>query len=1170
MSELSDFPSLQQLARAIWHQNGRGAAAIVGAGMSKCASLASETSLRPPLWRDLACQMVSELYPHDENNAPYDALRLAEEYRQYFGQSALDEFIRRNIEDEAWIPSETHNLFLSLPWSDILTTNYDTLLERASRKSVRNYQYVLSESDLSHAKAPRIVKLHGSIGTTSHFVICEEDFRTYPTKYAAFVNLARQVFVENELVLLGFSGDDPNFLAWAGWVRDHLGSSARRIYLAGALNLSASKRKFLESRNIAPIDLYELVKDYDSESRHRMALNLMFEHLRESEPTPLHEWEVNSLPVSSPEFGKDILFERNRIQGIIDIWEKERHSYPGWIICPGKIRSEIRNSLSSLYIKYSILDDIENIYLLKFMVNISWRYRISFSPMDEILLDVIHKKYNSHKNSIKSVDKIVILRCLLWQAFIVDDKARFEDTSRCILEISDTVSDARAEISYFKAVNACIRMEFKEAHELADSIIGIDPFWKVKKASILSEVGFFGLSENVLRQGIAELRERLWADRTSIWIQSRLAWAECFERAFEQSRFKFLPWSEEKYRQIKSDPFLEVNLLREKIWKETEDISQRRIPRFEPGVYFDPDRVVRISSGVSVKPFAELDLMLTDAGMPPRLSIVSCFSADRRKALQCIKNHSESWYLHCIRVLDDKKEYLDIVMSRVDVAILTNEVWVSLEKYITNSINYWTDMIEREPDYATFYLTRRKIAIRILARLVIRMNSSDAERVYQFTINLCNARSVRPGWAEACAELLKNAWSAIAPERRPFLVADTLSLAITDGHWGIDPIEWIYCTEPSIALSSNKKIEWIESAISSMDKGDPRRPFAILRLLYIRKSGPLQILEHDFLEKIWSVVDDGQPSLPGEATIRIPFWCEITKLDGSDIKEDVRDRLFHTSDIDPSRLSSIQMAIMRSMVLPLHNQAVELFDYLIGIDLSPMYQEDSKFIIEKKLSGYSKRYMERSIGLTLACISKCLTTLDKTCERVKEIEKYLNRTHAVGVAAALLWFPDSLRPMELISKTIRRAFQSKAEDDVSDASWVTEQWLGIEAGKEISGDLSDIAEVLVSAIEFRRTSSILYLIKSIIMFVSEGKTTEEQNSRLDSALGDLLDEWSYNNIENEGEESGIISLVREECVRLAYALNKLDSSYSQAEKWLSEFQNDPLPEVRFALSNVTC
>ena len=71
---------------------------------------------------------------------------------------------------------------------------------------------------------PRIAKLHGSFPSNRPFIFTEEDYRTYPRRFAAFVNLVQQSMMENVFCLLGFSGDDPNFLYWTGWVRDHLGS----------------------------------------------------------------------------------------------------------------------------------------------------------------------------------------------------------------------------------------------------------------------------------------------------------------------------------------------------------------------------------------------------------------------------------------------------------------------------------------------------------------------------------------------------------------------------------------------------------------------------------------------------------------------------------------------------------------------------------------------------------------------------------------------------------------------------------------------------------------------------------------------------------------------------------------------------------------------------------
>jgi len=208
LSNLPDYPALQQLGRALWRNGStRGAALLVGAGFSKNAVVAGEDSAQPPLWFELNKALVAELYPGAEDCAPTGALRIAEEYRTYFGQAALDDFIRKRFPDRAWSPGALHASLLELPWSDVLTTNWDTLLEKAAAESMDStYEVVRSESDLPHARAPRIVKLHGTIGDSGPLIFAEEDYRTYPTKHAAFVNLARQIFIENELCLLGFSG----------------------------------------------------------------------------------------------------------------------------------------------------------------------------------------------------------------------------------------------------------------------------------------------------------------------------------------------------------------------------------------------------------------------------------------------------------------------------------------------------------------------------------------------------------------------------------------------------------------------------------------------------------------------------------------------------------------------------------------------------------------------------------------------------------------------------------------------------------------------------------------------------------------------------------------------------------------------------------------------------
>jgi hypothetical protein len=102
---------------------------------------------------------------------------------------------------------------------------------------------------------------------------------------------------------VGFSGDDPNFLQWSGWVRDHLGEKARRIYLVGSLDLSASKRRLLESRGVSPIDFATLIKDVPSEDKDRTCCDLFLSYLANKKPRRAIDWEPNShkaYPVINP------------------------------------------------------------------------------------------------------------------------------------------------------------------------------------------------------------------------------------------------------------------------------------------------------------------------------------------------------------------------------------------------------------------------------------------------------------------------------------------------------------------------------------------------------------------------------------------------------------------------------------------------------------------------------------------------------------------------------------------------------------------------------------------------------------------------------------------------------------------------------------------------------
>ncbi|MCL5281509.1 MAG: SIR2 family protein [Planctomycetes bacterium] len=314
---------LDIIADRLW---GGHAAVMVGAGFSLNA-IPLSGSARMPSWQELARALHARLYSDTKDSfRSMDTLRLADEYSGAFGAASLDRLVKDVIRDEEFRPSDLHARLLELPWAEVFTTNYDTLLERAAQGVIsRRYDVVVDCRDLPFSSRPRIVKLHGSLPKSTPFILSGEQYRTYPTEYAPFVNTVQQSVMENLLCLVGFSGDDPNFERWTGWVRDNLSESMPYIYLIGLPDLTDPWKKVLTDRRIIPVDL----SSCDGVSKHPDALSFFLDYMEQKRPKPPGEWSPRTdLQVSTGKAQpKDLL-------AVLRAWQTQHQAYPGWIVPP--------------------------------------------------------------------------------------------------------------------------------------------------------------------------------------------------------------------------------------------------------------------------------------------------------------------------------------------------------------------------------------------------------------------------------------------------------------------------------------------------------------------------------------------------------------------------------------------------------------------------------------------------------------------------------------------------------------------------------------------------------------------------------------------------------------------------------------------------------------------
>ena len=183
-----------------------------------------------------------------------------------------------NLTESDW---GTHSKLLSGNWKNIYTTNYDSLLEDCAKRDAKYWNVVKAASELTLSDQQNIIKLHGSLknnadegfcfdGNHHHrYIVTRSDYKNYPTEHEAFTQLMKISLLQGTFCLIGFSGDDPNFISWVEWVRNVLAPEMRKnspnkldsfkIFLIAVGNYVPEKDKelFYKNHRIVVIPLRE-------------------------------------------------------------------------------------------------------------------------------------------------------------------------------------------------------------------------------------------------------------------------------------------------------------------------------------------------------------------------------------------------------------------------------------------------------------------------------------------------------------------------------------------------------------------------------------------------------------------------------------------------------------------------------------------------------------------------------------------------------------------------------------------------------------------------------------------------------------------------------------------------------------------------------------------------
>jgi hypothetical protein len=890
---------IAEIAEKLWSGH---ASLMVGAGFSRNAKKSEVTAKGFPLWNDLGDIFFQKLYSKEPTTAEksyLDVSKLANEVEAACDRSTLDEILRDEIPDSEYDPSELHEKLLQLPWIDVFTTNYDTLLERTAEKIFeRRYETVVNKKDLVLSTKPRIIKLHGSFSSERPFTITEEDYRKYPREYAPFVNTVQQSLLENTLCIVGFSGNDPNFQKWIGWIRDNLGkANSPKIFLIGSFSLTAGQEKLLAARNVIPIDLSFYSKEqYD-------ALNEFIDKI--------HEFKQEG---DKSDWGNEIVEDEkdnnDKIDDIIKRWKQKRQSYPDWLILPSHKRDILRHDTKIILNKINKdknkKEDAES--SIEFLYELNWRQEKCLRPINNDWIETYEKiieRYNPFPSVLqtenantpqnnKSLDwksisqywvelQLSLLRFYREEGFnekwiLLAEKVNFIKQA-LPSEMSAKYSYERCLYKLFILDICGVRDELRSWK--TDETL---PYWEAKRASLMAELGDVEDAEKILDLSLIEIRNRLRLSpvKNDYSLVSQEAYllqlANCIKTSLVFPYLNLKKKEDEKYskrgdelKQYQCDPWNE---------RRTFDFYLKVEPpenNIEKKYNFDGSETIIYHSTPDAFSFQSYSYLrfFEEVGMPYKLPYVNCISESFKNAILHVAKCLPNWgVVAFVRTGDDK--IINRIFNKKNTLKISQEtcdLWVV--NYL-DILNRYAKEAKNDNRYNndTFASSLSTSIPKLLSVLSMKCSYEIKHKILLFVKELyCSDAKTRSKYK--IDKLVKLLMESFPPKELYSLLPELLKFPIIDEKTYPDVFDFIQWDGFQSSDEIKIDVKIVDELISFLSNGNSKRKTAVTRLAHLWQVGLLTIEQQtNFGIALWSITNDD--GFPKEISYR--NYCYMLKL----------------------------------------------------------------------------------------------------------------------------------------------------------------------------------------------------------------------------------------------------------------------------------------------------
>ena len=1032
--------------------------------------------------------------------------------------------------------------------------------------------------------------------------------------------------METVFCLIGFSGDDPNFLQWSGWVRDNLGDAAPKIYLAGWLDLSPHRRRMLEDRNVVPIDLalHPKAGEWPEHLRHQYTTEWLLHTLERGRPYDVSEWPSRPswqhLPI--PELiqpveevfsdePKNELPEENKpesfsVRNVLKVWTHNREIYPGWLAAPANTRALMEwNTGHYGELVLDVLPEFTPVERLEAIHELVWRWEILLDPISSKLestaQDVLNRIDCQNRTIDGSTDPEIewgpvreawrtVALALVTVARHNLDHDVFDQRIEALSPFLQDDLDVDHRIRHERCLWAMYSMDFGALEGLLKDwrTENCDPVWMMRKAALLFETGRHDGATELAEHALSTIREMPIGD-LSLAGPSRESWALWLVAQPQDYQMLFKRWNE--LAPLKCNAHTERRLI-------ADDIKGNGGTEEAPSFDLGTRRVQGLSfSNADSRGAAYRAIRLSEvAGLPPYADHMDVAANILKLAAEklCMSDPEMAVRLVLRVSTGDQDETLMRILSRTRVAALSADSASTLAEICNSVIEYAlprmvvTDARGYRP---VFWIERMSVVMEALSRLVLRLEPDRVEAIFNRALEYYRNQQVAQYllMAAPVRDLLERSWETLPEDRRIACVLDLLSAPIIgmdnftaeSADRYLDPGGLLRGDElfspPRTADNERRWQEVVSLLVRGLRAGGEARKRASLRIAHVELEKRLKEAElPQVAQALWSEKYTGPNDLPSETSLFDWVFILLPEPE-SGLGEQRFRRKWLTANSTPQGNSPS----LDDILWQVGNAISGLKNRRRSLDIS---EDERSYLIavveqwsDTPVPSHIVPFVEREgrkptlqalIGLRMV-ISEIQIPVPFGEKLYKKV-RVLNESEISGfglIAGLVKALPN--RFAELVSM-MRMGLVSDNVDLAEGAAVGLHHWLmaSAEAASQIQPPPNDLVREIGIMIATRRKKALGQALEIAKWVFDEGNDAQKEAIRYQvlQGLGYLVEKLRYGR-EDDQDDDFDVPLLRWRCTHLALAMAECGLGDDPAvSRWSENIKNDPLPEVRYAKS----